>query len=193
MTFTVPSPASAARALLATALLAGGAARAQDEPAPPTCAERGLARLAVMVPPGRDAEEIRAAARAGSLAPAGTEVFILPPGHFTRVRNAKEHGERMTGMLRGLLALGVQAEGTGTVLMLLDEAGAVAEVRPNTGNARLDRQLDRIWRRAEWEPYTVGGCRVRAWIHVPLAFSSENSYSDSGSERRMEIRPAPPR
>lgn len=180
--------------VLAAAFLAGSAASAQEAaPEAPTCAEQGLQRLAVMVPPGRDAEEIRAAARDGHLAPAGTEVFILPPGHFTRMRNDREHGERLSGMLRGLLNEGVSVEGTGTVLMLLDEAGAVAEVRPNTGSERIDRQMIRVWRRAQWEPYTVGGCRVRAWIHVPLAFTSESSYSAHGSERRIEVRPVPAR
>jgi hypothetical protein len=173
------------------AVLAAAPAAAQTEA--PTCAERGQSRLAVMVPPGRTEDEIRDAARSGALAPQGTEVFILPAGHFTRMRNGKQHGERMNGVLRGLLNMNMQVEGSGTVLMRLDESGAVAEVRPNTGSGHLDRQLARVWRQAEWEPYVIGGCRMAAWIHVPLSFRSDQSYSDGGSRHQIEVRPGSPR
>ena len=129
--------------LLAAALLAATGARAQDAElaAAPTCAEQGMQRLAVMVPPGRTADEVRELARTGALAPAGTEVFILPAGHFTRMKNEDVFKSRMNRMLHHFLEQGIKVEGNVSILLLLDESGAVAEIHPNTRNRRLDREL----------------------------------------------------
>jgi hypothetical protein len=177
--------------LTAALLLAAGAASAQtpdSTPSAPTCAQQGMQRLAVMVPPGRTADEVRELARSGSLAPNGTEVFIVPAGHFTRMRNEAAYRSRLDAMLRGFLANGGEVQGTASILLLLDENGAVTEIHPNTRNRRLDREMTRMWTGAAFEPYRIGGCRVRAWIHVPLTFASDFGLT----HRRIQVKPGQP-
>jgi len=127
----------------ATLLLATGA-RAQDAQlaAAPTCAEQGMQRVALTVPPGRTQDEVRELPRTGALAPAGTEVFILPRGHLTRMKNEEE----------------------------------------------LDRELVRTCRDAAYEPYVINGCRVRAYVRVPFAFSSDYNLT----RREIEVKPVRP-
>ncbi len=178
--------------LCAAALLpawAGASAQAADSTeSTPTCAERGMQRLAVMVPPGRTEDDVRQLAQNGSLAPNGTEVFILPAGHFTAMRNGEAYQSRLNTMLRRFLDDGGEVQGTASILLLLDENGAVTEIHPNTRNRRLDREMTRMWTGAAFEPYRIGGCRVRAWIHVPLTFSSDFGYT----HRRIEVKPGQP-
>jgi hypothetical protein len=177
-------------ALAATLAGAGGAAgqEADGAAAMPTCAEQGTRRLIVMVPPGRNEAEMQELVRKGALAPAGTEVFVIPGGHFTRMKNQKEFGERLSSMLHGFMVGGLKVDGTVGIVIQLDADGAVALVNPGTGNRRLDRELTRIWREAEFEPYHVGGCRVPAWINAPLAFTSDLNWTHG----RMEVKPVQP-
>jgi hypothetical protein len=175
---------------LAAALLAATGARAQDTQlaAAPTCAEQGKQRLAVMVPFGRTEEEVRELARGGALAPAGTDVVILPLGRYTQMKDGEAFSNRMSRMLNHFLDQGTRVDGTVSVLLFLDEDGEVTEVHPNTRNRRLDRELTNIWKDAAFSPYVIGGCRVRAYIHVPLNFSSD--YSLTRSE--IQVRPGQP-
>jgi outer membrane biosynthesis protein TonB len=78
--------------------------------------------------------------------------------------------------------------GTASILLYLDESGKVTEVHPNTGDRRLDRELTNVWRDAAFEPYVIGGCRVRAYIHVPLSFSSDHDFTGS----RIHVKPVQP-
>lgn len=176
--------------LAATTLIAATGARAQDTQlaAAPTCAERGMQRLAVMVPPGRTEDEVRELARNGALAPNGTEVFILPTGHLTRLKNADVVRERINRMLYHYLDRGIKVDGTVSILLFLDESGAVAEVRPNTGNRQLDRELVRAYTDAAFEPYVIDGCRLRAYVHVPFAISSDYDLT----RREIEMKPVRP-
>jgi hypothetical protein len=176
--------------LAAAALLLATGARAQDAQlaAAPTCAEQGMQRIAVMVPPGRTVDEVRELARTGALAPAGTEVFILPAGHFTRLKNEQLYRERMNRMLQHFLDRGTKVDGNVSILLLLDESGAVAEVHPNTRNRQLDRELLNTWKDLGFEPYVIDGCRVRAYIHVPFAFTSDYGFTRS----EIEVKPVPP-
>lgn len=174
-------------AVLAATLLYASAASAQaagSADAAPTCAERGMQRLAVMVPPGRTADDVRQLAQNGSLAPNGTEVFIVPAGHFTALRDEAGYRSRMSRMMHRFLDDGGEVQGTASVLLLLDENGAVTEIHPNTRNKRLDREMTRMWTGGAFEPYQIDGCRVRAWIHVPLSFSSDFGLTD----RRIEVK-----
>jgi hypothetical protein len=178
--------------LCAAALLpawAGASAQAADStPSTPTCAEQGMQRLAVMVPPGRTADDVRELARSGSLAPNGTEVFIVPAGHFTRMRDEAAYRSRLDAMLRHFMVDGGEVQGTASILLLLDEDGAVTEIHPNTRNRRLDREMTRMWTGAAFEPYRIGGCRVPAWIHVPLTFASDFGLT----HRRIQVKPGQP-
>lgn len=176
--------------LLAGTLLVASGAHAQDTQlaAAPTCAEQGTQRLAVMVPFGRTEDEVRELARGGALAPQGTEIAILPLGSYTQMKNGEAFSNRMKRMLNHFLDQGTKVDGTVSVLLFLDENGAVTEVHPNTRNRRLDRELTNIWKDAAFDPYVIGGCRVRAYIHVPLNFSSD--YSLTRSE--IQVRPGQP-
>jgi hypothetical protein len=115
-------------------------------------------------------------------------VFILPAGHITRLKNEAAYRSRVDAMLRGFLADGGEVQGTASVLLLLDEDGKVTEIHPNTRNRRLDREMARMWTGAAFEPYRIGGCRVRAWIHVPLTFSSDFGLT----HRRIELKTVQP-
>lgn len=175
--------------ILATLLLASGAQAQTTELADaPTCAEQGMQRLAVMVPPGRTADDVQELARTGALAPAGTEVFILPAGHFTRMKNEEAYESRMNRMLHHFLGRGMAVDGTVSTLLLLDESGAVTEVHPNSRHRQLDRELRSLWKDAAFEPYIIDGCRVRAYIHVPFAFSSDYAHT----RREIEVKPVQP-
>ena len=176
-------------AMAATLACSGAAAQEADSTAAmPACAEQGTPRLVVMVPPGRTEDDVKALVRSGSVAPVGTEVFVVPAGHFTQMKNQKEFGERTNSMLHGLMVQGVKVDGTVSVLIRLADDGTVASVHPSTGNRRLDRELTQTWKQAEFEPYYVGGCRVPAWINVPLAFSSDYNYTES----RIQLKPVQP-
>lgn len=176
--------------LAAATLILTTSARAQDTQlaAAPTCAERGMQRVAVMVPPGRTEDEVRELARNGALAPAGTEVFILPTGHLTRMKNAEAFRERMNRMLYHFLDRGTRVDGTVSILLLLDESGAVAEVHPHTRNRQLDRELVRTYSDAAFEPYVIDGCRLRAYVHVPFSISSDYNLT----RREIEVKPVQP-
>jgi hypothetical protein len=170
--------------LLAATLLLATNARAQDAQlaTAPTCAEQGVRRVAVMVPLGRTQEEVRALADSGALAPRGTEVAILPLGSYTRLRNEHAFKNRMRRMMRELMDEGSEVAGTVSILLHLDENGKVTEVHPNTGDRRLDRELTNVWRDAAFEPYVIGGCRVRAYIHAPYSFSADHDYTGSRTQ-----------
>jgi TonB family protein len=170
-------------AVLAVAPLRAAAQAPDSAAAGPSCAEHGIRRLVVMVPPGRTPDEIRTLAAEGQLAPAGTEVLVVLPGEFTALRNERRFNDRMTSLLYTFMRQGTQVDGTVSFLIQLDDRGAVTSVHPNTGNRQVDRQLERAWKTAEFEPYTIGGCRVPAWIQVPLAFRSDYSLT----EKRMNV------
>lgn len=176
--------------LAAATLLAATGARAQDTQlaAEPTCAEQGRQLIAVMVPLGRTEDEVRELANSGALAPRGTAIAILPLGSYTRLKNEQAFRNRMRRMLGRFVDQDTEVAGTVSILLYLDENGKVTEVHPNTGDRRLDRELTNVWRDAAFEPYVIGGCRVRAYIHVPLAFSSDHEFTGS----RIHVKPVQP-
>jgi hypothetical protein len=176
--------------LAAAALLAATQARAQDtQPAAePTCAEQGKQLIAVMVPLGRTEDEVRALADSGALAPRGTAIAILPLGSYTELKHEQAFRSRMRRMLGRFVDQNTEVAGTVSILLYLDESGKVTEVHPNTGDPRLDRELTNVWKDAAFEPYVIGGCRVRAYIHVPLSFSSENDFLGN----RIHVKPVQP-
>lgn len=153
----------------------------------PTCSEQGVRRVAVMVPPGQTRDEFRATLRGGTLFPPGTEVVILEPGRIAPLRDPEEFQTRVRRTLDALLDENVKIDGTVSVLLVLDAAGTVAEVHPNTRNAEVNRRLTAAWRRVRFVPYVDDGCRVPAYIHVPLAFDSDWSVH----ERQVRVRMAP--
>jgi hypothetical protein len=142
-----------------------------------------------MVPPGRTADEMRRALASGTSLPAGTQVTILATGDLMPMRNGAWFDERMRGTLLSFLDTGHKIDGTINTLLVLDEKGVVVESRPGTGNRDVDRRLDRTWKLARFEPYQIGGCRVRAYVHVPLSFTSDFSLQ----ERRLDVRVPKPR
>jgi hypothetical protein len=179
----------AAGALLVGAEASGQTASGAPDPgAIPTCTEQGIQRVAVMVPPGKTADELRTLLRDGKLFPDGTQVSILQPGRIAAVRNQEQLSKRLDLVLHGFLQRGTKIDGTLSILLALDEAGNVVEATPNTRSRSVNRSLGETWKQAQFEPYVVGGCRVRAWIHVPLTFSSDWSLT----ERRVEVRTGEP-
>ncbi|MFL5539592.1 MAG: energy transducer TonB [Longimicrobiaceae bacterium] len=166
------------------------AASAQEVDALPTCASQGLQRVAAMVPPGQTMEQFRETLRGGTLFPLGTAVRVLQPEDLAALRNREQLIDRMNVTLGNLLHQGTRIDGTVLVLVELAEDGSVAEVHPKTGSALIDRQFARAWRTARFEPYAFEGCRVKAWVQLEMAFSTDWSL-----ERRLQgvdIRPVTP-
>lgn len=157
--------------------------------ATPACAETGVQRVAVMVPPGKTADEIRTAVTQGGMFAEGTQVVILNLGEYTPMLNREQFSRQMNLVLTRFLDEGTKIDGTLSVLLTVDESGQVTDAKPNTGNGHVDRMIGNAWKRAQFAPYAIGGCRMKAWISVPLAFSSDWSLD----ERRVEVRPTTPR
>lgn len=188
---------AAVTAALTAALLAAvpAALRAQalpDSVLPPpfpTCTSWGVRRVAVTVPPGRTRDEFRAQIAAGTVFPAGTEAVLLPDGTLPRLQESAQFQKRLHNTLRRLLDDGLKIDGTVSVLLVIDDEGAVREVRPNTTNAQANRVVADLWRRQRFEPLAIEGCRVTTIVHVPIAFSSDWSMS----QRQVEARVGSPR
>ncbi|HYH83270.1 MAG TPA: energy transducer TonB [Longimicrobium sp.] len=153
----------------------------------PACAETGVPRVAVMVPPGKTMDEIRTAVAQGGMFPEGTQVVILNLGEYTSMQNQEEFSRRMNLVLTRFLDEGTRIDGTLSVLLTVDETGQVTDAKANTGNRHVDRMLGNAWKQARFDPYAIGGCRMKAWISVPLSFSSDFSWG----ERRVEVRATP--
>lgn len=177
-------------ALAASVALATSAAAQGDvaDDALPTCASLGIARVAVMVPPGQTAEQLGETLRTGGVFPAGTQIVILQPQQFTALRNEAQFHSRMLTSLNLFLEQGINLQGTANMLVELDEEGTVVRVHPNSGDPEVNRILNRTWRVARFEPYVMDGCRVKAWIQVPQTFSSNWGYE----RREVEVRSTPP-
>jgi hypothetical protein len=180
--------AAAGASLDATDARAQAAPAMGDASAAPACSEQGVQRVAVMVPPGQTTAELRALLAGGSLFPPGTEAVILQPGQIAPLRDARAFDEQLRLTLDRLLRNDIMISGTVSALLVLDASGAVREVHPNSGNRDVDRSLVATWRHALFEPYVHEGCRVPAWIHVPLSFASDWS----ASRRQTEVRAGPP-
>ena len=158
--------------------------RVLKEGAPPACHESGIRRAAVMVPPGQTREQLRATLARGALFPAGTEVVILEPGQLTPLLDPAAFHERMNRTLRRLYNADLKIDGTLSVLLVLEADGKVREAHPNTRNNQVNRTLAETWLEARFAPYVVEGCRVPAWVHVPLSFHT----TDRGPFRELDVR-----
>lgn len=150
----------------------------------PTCAETGVQRVAVMVPPGKTREEIGTTVAQGGLFPEGTQVVILNLGEYTPIQNQDEFNRHMNLVLIRFLDEGTKIDGTLSVLLTVDENGVVTEAAPHTGNSHVDRMVGNAWKTARFAPYTLGGCRMRAWVSVPLTVSSDWSLEQRSVEMR---------
>lgn len=163
------------RILLCAALLLGGADLRAQEPASadtlPACADGGISRMAITVPPGRTREEVIGAL--GGLLPEGTQVKILAPHERPHMVNTERFLSRWRMHMDRFLSAGLQVNGAESTLLEVNADGVVTEAHPSTGNREVDRGLRDLWRQARYEPVVVGGCRVPAWLHVGLDFESE--------------------
>jgi|GEM_PF-1857545 len=179
--------AAALSACSASSIHAQRTALEMADASTPACAETGVPRVAVMVPPGKTMDDVRTLVAQGGMFPEGTQVVILNPGEYTPMQNQEEFSRRMHLVLMRFLDEGTKIDGTLSVLLTVDETGQVVDAKPNTGNGHVDRMLGNAWKQARFAPFAIGGCRMRAWISVPLAFSSDWSWG----ERRVEVRPTP--
>jgi hypothetical protein len=140
-----------------------------------------------MVPPGQTTEQLQETVRSGGLFPAGTQVLILQRGQFMPMRDEAQFSTRMRTMLDRFFEQGITIQGTASMLLEVDEDGAVTRVHPNSGDAEVNRILTRTWRQARFDPYVFDGCRVKAWIQVPQTFDSRWV----GNVREVEVRTMP--
>jgi hypothetical protein len=177
-------------------LLSGGESRAQSLPAMsfPSCAEQGISRVVVSVPPGQDREAFKASIARGEVFPTGTEALLLPEGYAPDMINSEEMSRRSQSTLNQLLARGLKVDGSAAVLLRISATGAVEEVTPGTRNIDLDNTLKRLWRQARFTPPVHGGCRVVTWLHVPVSFSADYSLRsrEQGMRTGGPLQPPPP-
>jgi hypothetical protein len=177
--------------------LAAQAPAGGDPVALPICAEQGLARMVVMIPPGKSADEISASIQSGGLLPAGGQVVLIQPGALNPIANAETFRQRIDLTLNRFLEQGIIIDGSLSILLKLNEDGEVTEVHPNSGDPEVNRLLTRTWRQARFVPYAVEGCRAPAWVQVPQNFRSEQSGAgvqvtvDSNPEQAAKTPPPP--
>lgn len=157
----------------------------------PTCAQQGITRVALSVPPDRTREELTASLQAGKIFPGGTEAYLFPDGAGPRVLNAEHLRGRSNRTLQRILHT-MKVEGAVAVLLTIDETGKVTKTLPNSGNPALDKLLDRYWREAQFEPVVVGGCRPPVMFHMPVYFESDYSLARRNIQMRWGTLPAPP-
>jgi hypothetical protein len=181
--------------LLATLLAAAPlAAQAETDAVAgvPRCADLGLARVVVMLPPGKTVEEITPSLQSGGLLPAGGQATIIPAGQLTPITNREEFQRRLNTTLNLFLEQGIIIDGSLSILLRVDEEGEVREVHPHSGNAEVNRLLARTWRQARFQPYQVDGCRATAWLQVPQNFRSDWSPTQRSVRVSGEpLQPAP--
>ena len=188
-------PTTLVRASLATLLVSFSAAAAPaqqpfgavDPAGLPACADLGLARVALTVPPGRTQEEVQASIQRGEIVEAGVEALILPRGRLPNLVNPDHMRSRASSTLWRILQR-LQVDGAVSMLLEIDVDGLVTGGTANSGNRELDGALARLWREAQFTPMAFGGCRVPAWVHIPLYFTSDFSLR----ERRIQMHIAEP-
>ncbi|HEV2146565.1 MAG TPA: energy transducer TonB [Longimicrobiaceae bacterium] len=166
-------------ALLCGLALTPGAAMAQAAPtapligAYPSCAAEGISRVAFTIPPGQTQAQVESTLRQTGAFPAGTEMTFFPYGGVPPLRNQEEMNRSFGRTVRRLLHEGFRIDGTVSVLLQVNADGTVEKVTPNSGNRGVDSQLRALWSKAQLEPLVIGGCRVAAWLQVPIAFTSD--------------------
>lgn len=174
---------------LAALVLSGTGLHAQASAgsALPACAEGGITRLGITVPPGQTREAlVQSLQQAGTL-PEGTQIKILSDGERPALVNYERFLSRWRMHIDRLLRAGLQVDGDAQTLLEVSADGVVTAVHPATGNRDVDRGLRDLWSFARYEPVVVGGCRVPAWLHVGLQFESE--YRQWERRQATEIRP----
>jgi hypothetical protein len=176
--------------LVVAAVLAGaGDLRAQASAADtiPACADGGISRLAVTVPPGQTREEMVQALNASGALPAGTQVRILESGDKPAIVNRERFGELMEMHIRRFLRRGLEVDGNATTLVRIDADGRVVGVDAASGNRDVDVEIQQLWRQARFEPVLVGSCRAPAYLHLTLRFASD--FDESSYETRVQETP----
>jgi hypothetical protein len=162
--------------LVLAALLSGAGGLHAQAPAAdtlPACADGGISRLAVTVPPGQTREEVVQALNSSGALPAGTQVRILESHDRPSLVNRERFNELVRMHIHRFLRAGLQVDGEATTLVRVDANGRVVEVDAASGNREVDGELRRLWRQARFEPVLVGSCRAPAYLHLNLRFASD--------------------
>jgi hypothetical protein len=178
------------RILVVAAVLAGaGDLHGQSATADtiPACAEGGISRLAVTVPPGQTREEMVQALNASGALPAGTQVRILESDQKPEILNRERFGNLVEMYIHRFLRAGLQVDGEATTLVRIDANGRVVDVDAASGNRAVDLELQRLWRQARFEPVLVGSCRAPAYLHLSLRFASD--FDDAWRETQVRVTP----
>ena len=171
----------------AATLHAQGSSTAADTALLPACAEGGLSRIAVTVPPGQTREQVvQALQQSGSL-PAGTQVRILEDHEKPRIVNRERFRELVEMHVHRFLRAGLQVDGDAVALVQLDADGRVTDVDPNTGHRDVDRGIRDLWRRTRFEPVVVGSCRAPAYLHLKLRITSD--FDEHWHQTEIRVQP----
>lgn len=153
----------------------------------PACAEGGISRLAVTVPPGQTREEMVQALNASGALPAGTQVRILESDQKPEILNRERFRELVEMYIHRFLRAGMQVDGEATTLVRIDADGRVVDVDAASGNRNVDMELQRLWRQARFAPVLVGSCRAPAYLHLSLRFASD--FDEVWRETQVRVAP----
>ena len=169
-------------ALLLTGANLHGQASADSIPA---CADGGISRLAVTVPPGKTREELVQSLQQSTAIPEGTQIRILADREMPAIVNGREFDDRLRMHRVRFLHRGLEVNGDAQTLVEVNADGVVTEVHAASGHRDVDRGLRDLWRRARFEPVLIGECRAPAWLHVNLRFASEFTHDERWVETRV--------
>jgi TonB family protein len=103
--------------------------------------------------------------------PHGVRVMVIGFGEAPPMLNTREVEAQLRRALQRLSDDWHAVEGEAVSIVMLDSEGNVRDVLPGSGNPDMDRVLRTFWRRPRFAPPVVSGCRVPAWVRVPLRFS----------------------
>lgn len=181
--------------LIIAALLTAGAhtLHAQDSSASadtallPACAEGGISRIAVTIPPGQTREQVvQALQQSGGLAP-GTLVRILEDHEKPRIVNPERFSQLVEMHVHRFFRAGLKVDGDAVALVQVDADGRVTAAHPETGNRDVDRSIRELWRRTRFEPVVVGSCRVPAYLHLSLRITSD--FDEHWRQTEVRVQP----
>lgn len=181
------TPILCAAALLLAVAPALRAQAPADTALLPACAEGGISRVAMTVPPGQTPRQVAEALQAGGGLPEGTQVKFLAPHERPQLLNLDEFSDLVEMHVHRFLRAGLQVDGEALSLVTVSADGRVTDVDVHSGHRDVDRGMRELWRRARFEPVVVGSCRVPAYLHLNLRFNS--SFDDQWRETQIRMQP----
>src|SRR6202008_2243913 len=123
-----------------------------------------------MARPEPDQDQLDSQLRASGAVAAGSEIRFIDRRQAPPMQDVGGAQRQLGLLLFRLDWQGMRVEGEAVSIVSLDENGAIQSVVPGSGNADVDCVLRTFWRRRQFAPPIVDGCRAPAWVRVPIQF-----------------------